>query len=142
MTFLPTKIWHHAHSTVTSSYTNSKGTHAPYDDVLFYENDKLQTKKMDKNKRWTTFTSFWYVANCDSNASIGVTLGLDILALSASHYVFVMLAAWSLIFTAACKFVFWALTYMHFSTEFKMVTLKIAETFETIENKKKNYFFI
>ena len=27
---------------VTSSYTNSKETHVPYGDVLFYENDKLQ----------------------------------------------------------------------------------------------------
>ena len=28
-----------------------KETHAPYDDALFYENDKLQVEKMDKNKR-------------------------------------------------------------------------------------------
>ena len=76
LTFLTTKIWHHAHSTVTSSYMNSKETHASYDDVLFYENDKPQTEKMDKNKRWTNFTSFLHVANCDSIASIGVTLGL------------------------------------------------------------------
>ena len=74
--FLTTEIWHHTHSMVTSSCTNSKETHAPYDDVLFYANDKLQTEKTDKNKRWTTFTSFLYVAHCDSNASIGVTLGL------------------------------------------------------------------
>ena len=33
---------------------------------------------MDKNWTWITFTSFWYVANCDSNACIGVTLGLVI----------------------------------------------------------------
>ena len=52
----------------------SKGTHAAYEDVLFHENDELQTEKIDKNKRLTTFTSYLYVANCDSNASIGVTL--------------------------------------------------------------------
>ena len=76
LTFLTSKIWHHAHSTVMSSYTNSSRTHVAYEDVLFHENDELQTEKIDKNKRWITFTSFLYVANCDSNASIGVTLGL------------------------------------------------------------------
>ena len=80
--FLTSKIWHHAHSTVTSSYSNSEGTHAAYEDVLFHENNELQTKKIDKNQRWTTFTSFLYVANCDSNASIGVTLGLLLISLS------------------------------------------------------------
>ena len=51
LTFPTSKIWHHTHSTVTSSYTNSKGTHAAYEDVLFHENDELQTEKIDKNKR-------------------------------------------------------------------------------------------
>ena len=64
---------------VTSSYTNSKETHAAYDDVLFHENDELRTEKIYTNRRWTTFTSFLYVANCDSNARIGVTLGKNLL---------------------------------------------------------------
>ena len=89
LTFLTSKIWHHAHSMVTSSHTNSKGTHAAYEDVLFHENDKLQTEKMDKNERWTTFTSFLYVANCDSNVrSIGVTLGLLLYALHCCDFFF------------------------------------------------------
>ena len=91
LTFLTTKIWHHAHSTVTSSYTNSKGTHAAYEDVLFHENDKLQTEKNDKNKRWTTFTGFLRVANWDSNASIGVILGLVQVALPVTDWSFQIL---------------------------------------------------
>ena len=36
---------------VTSSYTNSRGTHAAFGDVLFYENDELQTEiKLIKTK--------------------------------------------------------------------------------------------
>ena len=35
---------------MTSSYTNSKGTHAAYEDVLFHENDEIQTEKLIKTK--------------------------------------------------------------------------------------------